>query len=96
MQQAVIIPEQEWLTILNRQTQLENALEELKELMDEDVQGSKAAAKIAGISVRTLEIERERPGTLIETKKVGRSVSYSRSSLMAYKKSKRISPLKLA
>lgn len=76
--------------------QLQDELNDLKELLDEDVKGSKAAAKKAGISVRTLEVERDRPGTLIIYKKVGRSVSYSLASLIAYRKSKRIPNLKIA
>lgn len=96
MEQVIIIPGEEWKEFLNRQSRLESRLSELEENLDEDIKGSAAAARIAGVSVRTLEVERDRPGTLIVYKKVGRSVSYSRQSLKAYRKSKRIPALKVA
>ena len=74
---------------------LEARIAELERNLDEDIKGSAAAAKFVGVSVRTLEVERERPGTVIVYKKVGRSVSYSRQSLIAYRKAKRIPPLKV-
>lgn len=64
---------------------------ELERNLDEDIKGTLAAAKFAGVSPRTLEIERDRPGTLIIYKKDGRSVSYSRKSLLEYKAKRRIS-----
>lgn len=76
--------------------ELEEEVRDLRELLDTDIRGSKAAAAKAGISVRTLEMERDRPGTLITYKKVGRAVSYSLASLIAYRKAKRISPLRIA
>ncbi|NEM96197.1 hypothetical protein [Pontibacter burrus] len=86
-QSFVLVPEQEWRMVLEGLTR---RVDDLERNLDEDIKGTAAAAKFAGVSVRTLQNERDRPGTLIQFKKVGRAVSYSRKSLIAYKQSKRL------
>jgi predicted phage-related endonuclease len=88
-QPAVILPAELYEDLLEKLSTLERRVQELEDNLDEDIKGTEAAAKFAGISVRTLQSERERPGTLIVYKKVGRSVSYSRQSIIAFKNEKR-------
>ncbi|TPE44963.1 hypothetical protein [Pontibacter mangrovi] len=93
---AVVVEKTEHDALAREVRELRGELEDLRELLDTDIKGSKAAAAKAGISVRTLELERDRPDTVIEYKKVGRSVSYSLASLIAYRKAKRIPKLQIA
>ncbi|QCR23771.1 helix-turn-helix domain-containing protein [Pontibacter sp. SGAir0037] len=89
MQEVILLEKAEFYELISKIEMLSKRVEELGELLDEEVT-SKEASKITGVSVKTLEIERNRPGTLIIYSKIGRSVRYSRASLMAYKKSKRM------
>lgn len=69
--------------IFQRMAEQDAKIERLERGLSEYVR-TREALKITGLSKTTLEVERNRSGTLIQYKKEGRTPLYLRSSLEAY------------
>lgn len=80
---------EEHLSVKRELADLRRLVADFVASVDDEVD-TKAALKLTGIkSVTTLMAERDRPGTLLNYSKLGRSCAYSRASCLAYKRASR-------